>query len=62
MDLCMAGAAWSLVDGKNSHVVMETGIFNLTEDKATALVHFGVNEHQTWVMVRLDDPKDEPTR
>ena len=54
-------AAWSLVDGKNSEVVMETGIYNLTEDQATALVHFGPKKTQTWVMVRIDEPQADET-
>ena len=45
-------AAWSPVDGKNTDVVMETGIYNLTKDEATALVHFGPNKTQTWVIAR----------
>lgn len=52
-------AAWSPVDGQNADVVMETGIYNLTEDQATALVHFGPDKTQTWVMVRLDEPEDD---
>ena len=54
-------AAWSPVDGQNSDVVMETGIYNLTEDQATALVHFGPEKTQTWVLVRLDEPPAEST-
>lgn len=52
-------AAWSLVDGKNADVVMETGLYNLTENEATALVHFGNERTQTWLMVRLDEPEAE---
>jgi len=49
-------AAWTFADDKKSDVVMETGIYNLTEDEATMLVHFGPTETQTWVLVRLDQP------
>lgn len=52
-------AAWSLVEGENSDVVMETGIYDLTQDECTALVHFGPEKSQAWVMVRLDEPKEE---
>ena len=52
-------AAWSFADGKNTDVVMETGIYNLAEDQCTLLVHFGAKKTQTWVMVRLDEPEDE---
>ena len=37
---------------------METGIYNLTEDECTALVHFSADETQEWVMVRLDEPEE----
>ncbi len=53
-------AAWSPVDGKNADVVMETGLYNLTEDETTAFVHFGKEKTQMWVMVRLDEPEAEP--
>ena len=52
-------AVWSPVDGKNAGVVMETGIYNLTQDQATALVHFSPDKTQTWVMVRLEEPAEE---
>jgi hypothetical protein len=48
-------AAWKAVDGSNSHVVMETGLFNLTQDQAPVLVHFGPEEPQTALLVRLDE-------
>ena len=38
---------------------METGIYNLTEDETTALVHFGKEQTQTWLMVRLPEPEGE---
>jgi len=52
-------AAWQFADGKNEDIVMETGIYNLTKDEATALVHFGEQETQTWLMVRLPEPEQE---
>ena len=52
-------AAWSFADGKNEDVVMETGIYNLTKDETTALVHFGEDRTETWLMVRL--PEDDST-
>jgi hypothetical protein len=52
-------AAWKLADGTNPDLVMETGIYNLTEDEATALVHFGPDKTQTWLMVRLPEPEGE---
>lgn len=52
-------AAWRFADGKNEDVVMETALANLTKDDATALVHFGKAETQTWVMVRLPESDQE---
>ena len=51
-------AAWHFADGKNADVVMETGIYNLTEAQSQALVHFGTDKVQEVVLVRLDQPED----
>ncbi len=48
--------AWTVV-GK-TRPIMETGINNLTEDTASALVHFADGQTQQWLMVRLEDPED----
>jgi hypothetical protein len=53
-------AAWKIVDGKNQDTVMETGVYNLTENECTALVHFGAEKTQEVVLVRLDDPAAAP--
>ena len=47
-------AAWTVVD--KTRPLMETGIYNLTEETAPALVHFADGQTQQWLMVRLDDP------
>jgi hypothetical protein len=52
-------AAWKFADGKNADIVMETGISNLTKDDSTALVHFGPDKTQTWLIVRLPAPEEE---
>ncbi|MBI5568996.1 MAG: hypothetical protein HY914_03540 [Desulfomonile tiedjei] len=52
-------AAWAFSDGKNTDVIMETGLFNLTQDQAEALVHFGREKTQQVLMVRLDEPKND---
>ncbi len=49
-------AAWT-VKGK-SRPIMETGIVNLTEDTAPALVHFADGTTQQWLLVRLEEPKE----
>lgn len=54
-------AAWTFSDGKNTDIIMETGIFNLTQDQTEALVHFGKEKTQQWLMVRLDQPKSTET-
>ena len=53
-------AAWTVV-GK-TRPIMETGIVNLTEDTAPALVHFADGQTQQWLMVRLEDPAAEPKK
>jgi len=52
-------AAWTFADGKNTDFVMETGIYNLTKDQTEALVHFGKDKTQKWLMVRLEEPEAE---
>ncbi len=47
-------SAWT-VAGK-SWPVMETGISDLTQDQAPALVHFEDGQTQQWLLVRMDDP------
>lgn len=47
-------AAWT-VKGK-TRPLMETGISNLTEDTAPALIHFADGQTQQWLMVRLEEP------
>ena len=47
--------------GSNNDVVMETGIFNLTQDVAPAIVHHGTQQTDTnYLLVRLDAPEEEP--
>jgi hypothetical protein len=51
-------AAWTFADGKNTDVIMESGLYNLTKDETLMLVHFGKNKTQKWRMVRLEEPKE----
>jgi hypothetical protein len=39
--------------------IMETGIYNLTENEAGALLHFEDGQTQQWSMIRLDEPQNE---
>jgi len=48
-------AAWGPI-GKQ-WPIMETGLYNLTENEAGALVHFDNGQTQQWTMTRIDDPK-----
>jgi hypothetical protein len=48
-------AAWG-VEGKVRPIV-ETGIYNLTQDTAPVLVHFADGQTQQWLLVRLEEPK-----
>jgi len=48
-------AVWRAADGTNANVVMETGIYNLTQDQAQVLVHYGPEQTQTALLVRLDE-------
>jgi hypothetical protein len=50
--------AWTFDDGKNTDIVMETGLYNLTQDQTEALVHFGKDKTQQWLMVRLNQPEN----
>lgn len=54
-------AAWHMGDNKDT--VIETGIYNLTQDVTPVLMHFGKEQTQTWMMVRLPAPQmpDAPT-
>ena len=55
-------AAWSFADGKNTDIVMETGIYNLTLDQTEALVHFGKDKTQRFLMVRMEQPQKEDAK
>ncbi len=52
-------AVWRLMDEKNSGVVMETGVYNLTNDVTSALLHFGADKTQEVTMVRIEQPEDD---
>ena len=48
-------AVWKAADGTNADIVMETGLYNLTQDQAEVLVHFGPEKTQNALLVRLDE-------
>jgi hypothetical protein len=45
-------------DGQNTDTVLETGIYNLTQDEAPALLHFGAEQSQPMLLVRLKPPSE----
>lgn len=51
--------AVGFADGKNANSVLETGIYNLTQDEAPGLLHFGTTETQPVLLVRLQSPADQ---
>jgi hypothetical protein len=53
-------AAMSFADNKNTDRVLETGIENLTKDEAPALLHFGAEQSQPVLLVRLKQPENAP--
>jgi hypothetical protein len=53
-------ACWTV--GTNTENVMETGLDNLTKDEAPALIHFGADRTEQWMLVRIkkdDQSTDE---
>jgi hypothetical protein len=44
--------------GESEEVVMETGLYNLTQDEAPVLVHFGPDKTETYLLVRLEAPPE----
>ncbi len=45
--------------GDSEDLVAETGLYNLTQDQAPVLVHFGAEKVENWLFVRLEDPAPE---
>jgi hypothetical protein len=53
-------AAIRFADNQNTDRVLETGINNLTQDEAPALLHFGAEQSQPVLLVRLKQPEGAP--
>jgi len=45
--------------GESEDIVVESGLYNLTQEQAPLLVHFGPEKTENWLLVRLDDPAPE---
>ena len=46
----------------NESVVVETGLYNLTNDEVPVLIHFGPDQQETRTLVRLSPPDSEQTQ
>ena len=54
-------AVWGFTDASGSRIYMETGIYNLTKEAATALVHYGPQDIEIRQLVRLEEPDPAAT-
>lgn len=45
--------------GESEDIVVESGLYNLTQEEAPLLVHFGPEKVENWLLVRLEDPQPE---
>jgi len=45
--------------GESEDVVVETGLYNLTQEEAPVLVHFGTDQVENWLLIRLENPEAE---
>jgi hypothetical protein len=45
--------------GDNKETVYEAGIYNLTQQEAPVLVHYGKERTQQWTLVRLKQPEGQ---
>lgn len=43
--------------GESDEVIVETGLYNLTQEEAPVLVHFGDEQVENWLLVRLENPE-----
>ncbi len=51
--------AWRI--GNDKDLVVETGLYGLTQDESTALVHFGPKKTTQYLMVRVKQPAQDGT-
>lgn len=45
--------------GESQDIVAETGLYNLTQDEAPVLVHFGTERVENYLLVRLEQPESQ---
>ncbi len=51
-------AVLGFADGKNEDIVLEMGMFNLTQEEAPGLLHRGTEESSPVLLVRLQEPAE----
>lgn len=52
-------AVFGFADGKDENIVVETGMYSLTEEEATGLLHLGTEDSNPVLLVRLEAPEEE---
>jgi len=45
--------------GESEDIVFETGLYNLTQEEAPVLMHFGTEWTENYLLVRLDEPQEQ---
>ncbi len=45
--------------GESEDIVVETGLYNLTQEEAPVLVHFGTDRAENYLLVRLEQPDEQ---
>jgi len=45
--------------GESEDIVVETGLYNLTQNDAPVMVHFGPDRVENWLLVRLENPEGQ---
>lgn len=45
--------------GESEDIVVETGLYNLTQNEAPIMVHFGPDRVESWLLVRLEALEDQ---
>jgi len=58
VDLKTQRVSMGFADNKNTDKVLETSVNNLTQDEAPALLHFGADQSQPVLLVRLKEPEN----
>jgi hypothetical protein len=53
-------AAWTIGDKKDD--VLETGLYNLTKDEVPALLHYGKDRTEQWLLVRVKQDDQQQTQ